>query len=113
MIISCLILAALVYFLFHNIAFKNIFKRFKQHSRQKYGFYECGFRPKTESTPQLPMHTYLILSLAILYDVEGFFLLVFLINYTTIGVLDLIFILFYVFLIFWSFFFESALSGTS
>ncbi len=105
-------LAMLVYLIFHNIAYKNIFKRFKQYKRQRYGFYECGFRPKHEVSIEISLHSYIICALVILYDVEGLFLLIFLLNVEYMCLLDLLIILFYVILLFVGFYFD-LISGST
>jgi NADH:ubiquinone oxidoreductase subunit 3 (subunit A) len=98
---------------FHNIAYKNIFKRFKQYKRQRYGFYECGFRPKHEVSIEMSIHSYVICALVILYDVEGLFLMLFLINMDTMCILDISMIMLYLLLLFVGFSFELFVGSTT
>ena len=85
----------MVYLAFHNVAYKNIFKRFKQYKRQRYGFYECGFRPKHEASIEINLYVYVMIALVIVYDVEGVFLLFFAINFDTLCFCDCAVVLLY------------------
>ena len=96
----------LIYFLFHNIAFKNFFKKFKQYKRQKFGFYECGFRPKHEVSLELTLYSYIVCSLVILYEIEGLFLILFLLNFNILCFFDVLFICIYIFLFILGFFID-------
>lgn len=81
--------------MFHNVAFKNIFKRTKQYRRQRYGFYECGFRPRQELAIEFDMQNYIIFSMTLLYDAEGIIFLLFCQCLNIFCLTDAIFILTY------------------
>lgn len=94
-IAAALFLGVMLYLVFHNVAYKNLYKRFKQFKRQRYGFYECGFRPKHELSVELNLFVYVLLALVILYDVEGVFLLFFMTALDTLALNELILIALY------------------
>ncbi len=96
MVLSAYTLSLIVYVAFHNAAYRNVYKRFKQYRRQRYGFYECGFRPKHEVSAEISVFTYVMLALVVLYDVEGVFLLFFAACLDALSLGDILVVLLYV-----------------
>lgn len=105
-IVLCTVISLLVYIAFHNIAFKNLYKRFKQYGKQHYGFYECGFRARHDLTAVYSLNNYAICSLVILYDVECVFLVIFLVGFNFISTLELVVFCLYVLLFLFGVVFE-------
>ena len=99
-IFSASIIACTLYLIFHNIAFKNFFKKFKQVTRQRYGFYECGFKARIEKSTLVQLNIVVIVSMALLYDVESLIFIFLMINLTTASCLDIVLILMYIALLF-------------
>ena len=66
-------LALIIFLVFHNIAFRNITKKFKHYKRARFGFYECGLRARPQLSVSFTLHSYLICMLTVIYDVEGLF----------------------------------------
>ncbi len=94
-VLTCCFLALLVYMIFHNIAYKNFFKKSQQYLRQRYGFYECGFRPRQELSIEFSMQNYVMFAMTILYDVEAVLLLFFLQNLNIFATVDMLLIVLY------------------
>nr|ADN85868.1 NADH-ubiquinone oxidoreductase subunit 3 [Nyctotherus ovalis] len=88
-------LALLIYLLFHNVAFKNVFKTLKQTQQQQHGFYECGYRTRTAIAGRYNINMYIICTIAILYNIECIFLIIFFSSVATLCLLDLILICIY------------------
>ena len=61
-------------------------------SRQKYGFYECGFLPRQNRAITFQMHAYTIIVLTLIYEAEGFILLILFLNIQTFALLDMLFV---------------------
>jgi NADH:ubiquinone oxidoreductase subunit 3 (subunit A) len=99
-------LGLVTYLIFHKIAFKNIFKKNKKNTRESYGFYECGFRPRYEYSSKFDLNTYVICALAILYDIECVFLMVFFVNLHILSIIDIVLIIFYLSCFLVGFYFE-------
>lgn len=112
LILLNLFIALLIYLLFHRVAFKNVYKNAQQSNRHKYGFYECGFRTRHEYTPNYSINAYIICALAILYDVECIFLILFFFNMHIMCLLDIVLVLFYVCLFLVGFYFEYTTRNT-
>lgn len=108
----CLFLTMLIYLLFHRIAFKNVFKSLKSANRQKYGFYECGFRPRHEYTATFEINTYTIIAIAILYDIECIYLIILLSGVQYLCILDIVIALVYISTFIIGFYFERAVRNT-
>lgn len=107
-----LFISLLIYLIFHKIAFKNVFKGLKQYNQYKNGFYECGFRSRFTYKHTYTINMYVICSLAILYDIESIFLLIFFVNLQYLCILDIILILIYLLTFILGFYFELSLKNT-
>lgn len=90
--------------LFHNTAYKNIYKRFKQFSRRRTEHYECGFYPKSRRLPTIPLNSFVLFSFALFYDVSGVFLFLFLSCFFIFGAAEAIAVFMYICFLFISIF---------
>jgi NADH:ubiquinone oxidoreductase subunit 3 (subunit A) len=102
----------LIYLLFHRVAFKNLLKNLKQFNRNRYGFYECGYRSKNELNLNFNIHMFIVCSLTILYDAEGSILIFFLINLNILSIADFILLLIFILTFILGFAFENYMRTT-
>lgn len=72
-----------------------VLRSLKGSTRHKYGFYECGFRPKNEYSLKFNLHSFVICSMAILYDVESLYLILFMLNINLFSLVDFGLLFFY------------------
>lgn len=91
----------LLFFVFHNIAFKNIFKRYKETTPNRFGFYECGLRMRKVGNVTFTLFFYNICIFTLLYELEGFLFIFLFLNIAVLNYIDFIlisfFILFFIF----------------
>lgn len=106
LIIASLLLALIVYLIFHNIGFKNFFKKNKQANKLKYGFYESGYKTKCSTAVEVTLSNFLVLSITIIYDVECIFFIILVLNINNFIIIDFFLAFFYIFLFFIGFFFD-------
>jgi NADH:ubiquinone oxidoreductase subunit 3 (subunit A) len=52
------------------MSFRDVLKRFGYFKLSRRDFYECGFRPQTQKTIELPIQFLLICVFFLLYDIE-------------------------------------------
>jgi len=97
-------------FLIHNIinsfSFRELLKRFGFLKVSRRDFYECGFRPTTQKTIRLPIQFLLICVFFLLYDIELIFLFPFVSAITFTGFYDILLILFFFTILFFSLIFD-------
>jgi NADH:ubiquinone oxidoreductase subunit 3 (subunit A) len=84
-----------------------VYKLFKQIHRQRYGFYECGFKARIEKSTLVQLHNVLIIAMVLLYDVEGLVLLFFILNSFSMTLFEIILISFYIILLMVGYFFDT------
>ena len=90
-----------LFFVFHNIAFKNVFKRLKESTPNRFGFYECGLRMRKTGNITFTLFFYNICIFTLLYELEGFLFIFLLLNISVVNLSDFIliasFVLFFIF----------------
>lgn len=105
------IIALIIYLLFHNVAFKNIHKKLKGYNHRRYGFYECGFRTRSDLIAVHNVNMYIVMAIAILYDVECIYLLIIFTNIQYMCLIDLVLLLIYVGSILIGFYYERSIGA--
>jgi NADH:ubiquinone oxidoreductase subunit 3 (subunit A) len=95
---SDIILAFVVYYLLSFIHFKDIFKRAGLLQDARRDFYECGFKPQTQTPPKLSLQFIIICIFFLIYDIELVYLMPFICGATFSAIYD--FLLISIFLLF-------------
>jgi NADH:ubiquinone oxidoreductase subunit 3 (subunit A) len=67
---SILALGIIIYNVITFMSFRDVLKRFGYFKLSRRDFYECGFRPQTQKTIELPIQFLLICVFFLLYDIE-------------------------------------------
>jgi NADH:ubiquinone oxidoreductase subunit 3 (subunit A) len=71
---SSFILGLIVYNIINIFFSRDLLKRFGITKVARKDFYECGFRPQTQKTVQIPLQFILITLFFLVYDIELIFL---------------------------------------
>ena len=103
---SVTILGFIVYNVINCFSFRELLKRFGFLKISRRDFYECGFKPVTQKTIRLPIQFLLICVFFLLYDIELIFLFPFVSGVTFVGFYDIMIILLFFTVLFFSLIFD-------
>ena len=101
-LLSVTVLGIVIYNIITSFSLRDLMKRFGFLKIARRDFYECGFRPITQKTIRLPIQFILICIFFLLYDIELIFLFPYASALTFTGLYDMLLILFFFGIFFFS-----------
>jgi NADH:ubiquinone oxidoreductase subunit 3 (subunit A) len=103
---TVIIIGFVIYNIINALSFRDLLKRFGFLKVARRDFYECGFKPMTQKTIRLPIQFLLICVFFLLYDIELIFLFPFVSGITFIGCYDVLLLILFFSLLFFSLIFD-------
>lgn len=105
-IVFTFILGTIICSLLTYLSYRYLINRFGINKNERKSFYECGFKPHTQKPINLSIQFFLICLLFILFDTDLLFLYPFITNHLNNSFVDLLLIIFSIFILYITWFID-------